>query len=79
MTYDPGKDRIVTINNITPDRIHLNWQAIGGINVSFRLSGRFSIEVEPEVRYYFNSVYESSELTKKPWSVGIRTAFIIKF
>ena len=78
-TYDPGKDRIVTINNITPDRIQMNWQAVGGINAAFRLSRRFSIEVEPQARYYFNSVYESSELTKKPWSIGLRTAFVITF
>ncbi|MCX6286801.1 MAG: hypothetical protein NTY96_06780, partial [Bacteroidetes bacterium] len=76
-SYDPGKDRIITINNVSPDRIQLNWQAMGGINANFRLSRRFSFEVEPDVRYYFNSVYESSELTKKPWSLGVRAAFVI--
>jgi cytoskeletal protein RodZ len=78
-SYDAGKDSIITINDISPDRIRLNWQAVMGINASFRISRRFSIELEPEIRYYFNSVYESSEITKKPWSVGIRTAFIINF
>jgi len=39
----------------------------------------FSIEAEPDLRYYFNSVYESSELTKKPWSVGFRAAFLVTF
>jgi hypothetical protein len=77
--YDSGKDRIITINNVTPDRIQMNWQAMGGINAAFRLSRRFSIELEPDVRYYFNSVYEPSELTKKPWSIGVRTAFIVTF
>jgi hypothetical protein len=76
-TYESGKDRIISINNISPDRIQLNWQGIGGINAAFRLSRRYSIELEPDVRYYFNSVYESSSITKKPWSVGIRTAFLI--
>ena len=78
-TYDPGKDRIITINNVTPDRIQMNWQAMGGLNAAFRLSRRFSIELEPDVRYYFNSVYEPSELTKKPWSIGVRTAFVVTF
>jgi len=77
--YDPGKDRIIMINNVSPDRIQLNWQAVGGINAAFRLSRRFSFEAEPEVRYYFNSVYESSVLTKKPWSAGVRTAIIVTF
>jgi len=75
--YEPGKDKIITVNNVSPDRIQLNWQGIGGINATFRLSRRFSLEVEPEVRYYFNSVYESSEITTKPWSLGVRAAFII--
>ena len=78
-SYDPGKDRIITINNVSPDRIQLNWQALVGINASFRLSRLFSIEAEPDLRYYFNSVYESSELTKKPWSVGFRAAFLVTF
>lgn len=78
-TYDPGMDRIISINMISPDRIQLNWQAIGGVNAAFRLSQRFGLEVEPNIRYYFNSVYESSELTKKPWSLGVRAAFIIHF
>jgi hypothetical protein len=78
-TYDPGKDRIISINNISPDRIQLNWQAVGGINAAFRLSRRYSIELEPDVKYYFNSVYESSTLTRKPWSVGVRAAFLITF
>ncbi|MEI8005396.1 MAG: hypothetical protein WCI48_04255 [Bacteroidota bacterium] len=78
-TYEAGKDRIVSINNVTPDRIQLNWQAIGGINAAFRLSRRFSIELEPEMRYYFNSVYESSDITTKPWSIGVRAAVLINF
>jgi hypothetical protein len=78
-TYDPGMDRIISINNVSPDRIQLNWQALVGINASFRLSRWFSLEAEPDLRYYFDSVYESSEITKKPWSVGFRAAFLITF
>ncbi|MEI6885935.1 MAG: hypothetical protein WCO02_15690 [Bacteroidota bacterium] len=76
-SYDPGQSRVVTINNVSPDRVQLNWQAMGGINAAFRLSRRFSFEVEPDVRYYFNSVYESSQLSKKPWSLGVRAAFVV--
>jgi len=75
--YDAGKDKIIMINNVSPDRVALNWQAVAGFNAAFRLSRRFSIEVEPNIRYYFNSVYESSEITTKPWSVGLRAAFVI--
>jgi hypothetical protein len=69
----------VTINNITPDRVQLNWQALGGIDLGFHLSQRFVIELEPDFRYYFDSVYEKSGSAYKPWSVGIRAAFLVNF
>ncbi|HSN50723.1 MAG TPA: outer membrane beta-barrel protein [Bacteroidales bacterium] len=78
-SYDPGKDHIITMNKVTPERIKLNWQAIGGINVSFRMSERFRLELEPEVRYYFNSVFEKAEISKMPWSAGCRAAILIDF
>ncbi len=76
--YDPGKKRVIRINNITPGQVSLNWQFMGGINASVRLSENLIFEIEPMAKYYFNSVYEKSEITRKPWSIGIRTAFIIK-
>lgn len=70
--YDPGKNRVIDINNITPDRIYLNWQIAGGLNFSYLLDDRWSLDLEPEARYYFNSVYEKSEIRKKPWSIGLK-------
>lgn len=76
--YDPGKDRIIQINMITPERIQTYWQFMAGINAAFSLSRKIGIEVEPEIRYYFNSVYEKPSNNKKPWSVGFRAVFLIK-
>mgnify|MGYP001766590835 CR=1 FL=1 len=70
--YDPGKNRVIAVNNITPDRISLNWQIAGGLNFSYLPDGRWSLDLEPEARYYFNSVYEKSEIRKKPWSIGLK-------
>ena len=75
--YDPGKNRIVQINMITPERIQTYWQFMLGVNAAYNISRRFGLELEPGIRYYFNSVYEKSAINKKPWSVGIRAAFII--
>jgi hypothetical protein len=77
--YDPGKNNVILINQISPDRVQMNWQVMGGINASLLITRRLSFELEPEIRYYFNSVYEKSDITKKPWSVGIRAAFLFKF
>ncbi|MFH1160599.1 MAG: outer membrane beta-barrel protein [bacterium] len=75
--YNPGMDRIIRINQITPDRIQTNWQVVGAVNFSLFVSKRISVEFEPGIKYYFNSVYEQSDVTKKPWSVGFRAAFTI--
>jgi hypothetical protein len=78
-SYDAGKDKIVMINDISPERINLNWQAMAGINAAFRLSHRFILELEPNLRYYFDSVNEKLSPTAKPWSVGIQASFLINF
>ena len=76
-SYDLGKDRIVQLNNVTPDRVQTNWQISAGINAGIRLTRRFGLEVEPDIRYYFNSVYEKPDNDKKPWSVGFRVALLL--
>jgi hypothetical protein len=77
--YDPGLKKIISINNIPPEQVNLNWQAMFGINTSFRTRGRISIELEPYIRYYFNSVYEKPSQSMKPWSAGLRAAFLIEW
>jgi hypothetical protein len=77
--YDPGMKKILTINEITPGQVNLNWQIMLGLNATFRLSKRLGVEVEPFAKYYFNSVYETSGGTGKPWSVGLRAAFFLSF
>jgi hypothetical protein len=74
-TYDAGENRIVYINQISPERIATNWQIMGGISLFYTISDHLGIELEPQARYYFNSVYEQADVMKKPWSVGIRLAF----
>jgi len=76
--YNPEKKQVISINMITPEQINLNWQIMGGINATFRLSPRIGIEIEPFVKYYLNSVYEYSG-SSKPWSIGIRGAISINY
>jgi hypothetical protein len=75
--YDAGKNKIIRINDVSPGQINLNWQMMAGINGTMRLTEVLKFEVEPFVRYYFNSVYEMPANHAKPWSVGVRAAFLI--
>jgi hypothetical protein len=77
--YDPGKNKIIANNDISPGQVNLNWQVMAGINGSMRLTETLKIEIEPGFRYYFNSVYEKPVNYAKPWSIGVRAAIIFNF
>ncbi|MCX6268109.1 MAG: hypothetical protein NTW16_12240 [Bacteroidetes bacterium] len=76
--YDPGTKRIISINDIAPEQVSLNWQVMAGFNTAIRLTGSLNLEIEPWARYYFNSVYEKPVNNTKPWSIGVRAAFVVK-
>lgn len=76
--YDPGNKRVVSVNDISPEQINLNWQAMAGISATWFLTRKLWFELEPEARYYFNSVYEKPASETKPWSFGVRAAIGIK-
>ena len=76
--YDPGKHRVIQVNQITPDRIETNWMLSAGFNFSFYSKKRLFYEIEPQFSYYFNSVYQKYDVTKPPFSVGIRLSVGIK-
>jgi hypothetical protein len=77
--YDPGTKRVISINDIAPEQVNLNWQVMAGFNTAFRITETLNFEIEPCVRYYFNSVYEKPVDNAKPWSVGVRAAVVVKF
>jgi hypothetical protein len=76
--YDPGNKRVISINDISPGQVNLNWQVMAGLNTSLRLSEKLQLELEPSLRNYFNSVYEKPVNNTKPWSIGIRAAVVVK-
>jgi hypothetical protein len=77
LIIDENKDKIVQINQITPERIAANWQYMVGFNMSKSVR-RFIFEIEPRFAYYFNSVYEKGDQTQSPYSFNIRFAIGIK-
>jgi hypothetical protein len=77
--YDPGANQVIGVNKLSPDQVSVNWQAVGGINGSLVLTKQVFLEIEPQVKYYYQSIYERSGYAKKPWSLGLRTALMFKF
>jgi len=76
--YDPGKHRVIQVNQITPDRIETNWMLSAGVSFGFYSKKRLFYEIEPQFSYYFNSVYQKYDVTKPPFSIGIRLSIGIK-
>lgn len=76
--YSGGDNLIINMAQVTPDRVKLHWEALGGLNFGFRISNSVSLELEPQARYYFNSVYEKNDGINKPWSLSLRTALIYR-
>lgn len=77
LVVEDGKDKIVQINQITPERIAANWQYMIGFNFT-AIKNRLIFEIEPRFAYYFNSVYEKGDQTQSPYSANIRFAVGIK-
>ena len=76
--YDPGKHQVIQINQITPDRIQTNWLLMAGLNIGIYSKKKLFYEIEPQFSYYFNSVYQKYDVSKSPYSIGLRLAIGIK-
>ncbi len=76
--YDPEKNKIIQINQITPDRINTNWLLMAGLNIGIYSKKKLFYEIEPQFSYYFNSVYQKYDVSKPPFSVGLRLSIGIK-
>jgi hypothetical protein len=77
--YEAGENLVVGSQKVSPDQLNLNWQAVGGINARINMSEKMFFEIEPQLKYYYSSIYEKSGFTKKPWSAGARFALGFRF
>lgn len=50
-----------------------------GIGFKYGFSKRIFLNVEPRVKYYFNSLSNSSDVELKPYSIGVYTGLSYKF
>jgi len=68
------------IDRQSPGRIKTYWQLYLGVGLTYQLSNRFGLLVEPTASYNLSSIYERNYMTsKRPYSLGIRTGILISF
>jgi cytoskeletal protein RodZ len=72
--YDAGQNQLVGVNLLTPQREILNWQVMGGLNVTFISKNDYFLEIEPAFSWYLNQPAGNEGSRKYPYSLGIRLA-----
>jgi len=74
--YSPDR-KVTSIDYTNPSRTKVNWQFQGSIGLGYQFSRKFSVAVEPMIKYYFNQVYgRNSSSDTNPYLLGIRTGII---
>jgi hypothetical protein len=63
----------------TNDMQTLNYSGTLGMGVKYGLSRRISLNVEPRIKYYLNSLNSNSSVTYKPYTIGIFTGLSYEF
>lgn len=75
-----GDDRIVSLDQQMPGRVNTHWQLSISAGMTYQLSNKVSLSLEPTFRYYLNSQYERKYIsTRHPYSVGLRTGLLFNF
>ncbi|MGE4586754.1 MAG: outer membrane beta-barrel protein, partial [Mangrovibacterium sp.] len=68
-----------TLVGKTRDMAVLNYAAILGMGMKYRLSRRICFQLEPRLKYYLESLSNNPDVSFKPYSVGIHTGISYRF
>ncbi len=72
--------RLIKVENETPVRVDVTWQAWAGFYFEYRLSKAASLYLQPVCKYYFNPTVEKEGIQyDKPWSVGLGVGLQLNF
>ena len=63
----------------TKDMESMNYSGTFGFGLKYGLSKRISLNVEPRVKYFLNSLNSNSSVTYKPYTIGVFTGLSYEF
>lgn len=75
MDSGDGKSRV----GKTKDMEALNYSGTLGIGFRYGLSKHISLNLEPRIKYYLNSLSNNSSVSYKPYSIGVFTGLSYEF
>lgn len=77
---DAGYNRIIGLDQQMATRVNTHWQVAFSLGMSYQLSNKVSIGIEPTFRYSLNSQYERKYIsTRHPYAIGLRTGLLFNF
>ncbi|MDT8393380.1 MAG: hypothetical protein RQ761_06025 [Bacteroidales bacterium] len=77
---EAGYNRIIGLDRQMATRVNTHWQLAFSVGMSYQLSNKVSIGIEPTFRYSLNSQYERKYIsTRHPYSIGLRTGLLFNF
>jgi hypothetical protein len=68
-----------TLVGKTQDMEVMNYSGTLGLGFKYGLSKRISLNVEPRVKYFLNSLNSNSSVTYKPYTIGVFTGLSYEF
>jgi hypothetical protein len=71
-----GKNNLI---GKTQDMETVNYSGTIGLGLKYGLSKHLFLNVEPRVKYYLNSLNNSSEVTYKPYTIGVFSGLSYEF
>jgi len=63
----------------TKDMEFLNYSGTLGLGFKYELSKRISLNIEPRIKYFINSLSNNSSVTYKPYTIGVFTGLSYEF
>jgi len=75
MESNAGKSRIGS----TRDMETMNYSGTLGLGLKYGLTKRVSLNVEPRVKYFLNSLNSNASVTYKPYTIGVFTGLSYEF
>ena len=63
----------------TKDMETLNYSGTLGVGLKYSLSKSIFLNVEPRIKYYLNSLNSNSEVSYKPYTIGVYTGLSYEF
>lgn len=75
----PDDVNILDIDARVAERIKTNWQLLIGTGISYQLSNKVEVAIEPTLRYYLKSAYNRNFVsTKHPFAIGLRAGVVYR-